>query len=131
MAKHSTVLTLRISLLSTGLALLMLCIFALSASAQAVPASRSVSPATGVKVSIVKKSSGHYNFSTHQVTVTQGEQAKLCNKTSISQSITYQGFTIYTIPANTCQTQSVNFSPGSYTVHLASNPKASLTIIVK
>lgn len=131
MAKNSTVRTFRISLLSTGLALLMLCFFALSASAQAIPASHSVSPATGVKVSIVKKSSGHYNFSKHQVTVTQGEQAKLCNKTSISQSITYQGFTIYTIPANTCQTQSVNFSPGSYTVHLKSNPKASLTIIVQ
>lgn len=130
MSKHITRRTLRISLLSTGLALLMLFVFALSASAQAVPASHSVSPATGVKVSIVKKF-GKYNFSKHMVTVTQGEQATLCNKTTISQSITYQGFTIYTIPANTCQTQSVNFSPGSYKVHLKSNPKASLTIIVQ
>lgn len=130
MTKNSTSRTLRISLLSTGLALLMLFVFALSASAQVVPASHSVSPATGVKVSIVKKS-GHYNFSKHTVTVTQGEQATLCNKTTISQSITYQGFSIYTIPANTCQTQSVNFSPGSYKVHLKSNPKATLTIVVK
>ena len=130
MSKNNTVRTLRISLLSTGLALLMLFVFALSASAQAVPASRSVSPATGVKVSIVKKS-GNYNFSKHSVTVTQGEQATLCNKTTISQSITYQGFSIFTIPANTCQTQSVNFTPGSYKVHLKSNSKASLTIIVQ
>lgn len=130
MAKNNTVRTLRISLLSTGLAVLMLCFFALSASAQAMPVSRSVSPATGVKVSIIKNQSG-YNFSKHHVTVTQGEKAKLCNTTSISQSITYQGFTIYTIPANTCQSQNVNFTSGSYTVHLKSNPKASLTIVVQ
>ncbi|MEO8973785.1 MAG: hypothetical protein ABI406_19530 [Ktedonobacteraceae bacterium] len=130
MAKNSTVRTLRISLLSTGLALLMLCVFALSASAQAVPANHAISPATSVKVNIVKNQSG-YNFSKHKVTITQGEKATLCNKTTISQSITYQGFTIYTIPANTCQTQTVSFSPGSYKVHLKSNSKASLTIVVQ
>ena len=130
MAKNSTMRTLRISLLSTGLALLMLCFFALSASAQALPTSRSVSPASSAKVNIVKNQSG-YNFSKHKVTVTQGEKATLCNKTTISQSITYQGFTIFTIPANTCQSQSVNFSPGSYKVHLKSNTKATLTIVVQ
>ncbi len=130
MTKNSTVRTLRISLLSTGLALLLVCILALSASAKAVPSGHAVSPATGVKVSIIKNQSG-YNFSKHRVSVSQGEKATLCNKTSISQSITYQGFTIYTIPANTCQSQNVNFTPGSYTVHLKSNPKASLTIVVQ
>ena len=132
MSKNSTQHTLRVSFLGTVLAFLMLCIFALTASAQVVPARQTSasSPTASVKVSIVKRSSG-YNFSKHMVTVTQGETAILCNKTSISQSIVYAGFTIYTIPANTCQSQSVNFSPGSYTVNLQSNPKASLTIIVK
>ena len=130
MAKNHPMSTFRLSFLSTVVAFLMLCIFALSANAQTLPASHSAAPAASVKVNIVKHSSG-YNFSKHMVTVTQGETAILCNKTSIAQSILYAGFTIYTIPANTCQSQSVSFSPGSYTVYLQSNPNAKLTIVVK
>jgi len=130
MAKNNPMRTFRSSFLSTVLAFLMLCIFAFSANAQAVPASHAAGLAASVKVNIVKHSSG-YNFSKHKVTVTQGEKATLCNQTSITQSVVYAGFTIYTIPANTCQSQSVSFSPGSYTVYLQSNPNAKLTIVVK
>lgn len=128
--KTTSLRTLRTGLLSTALALLLLCVFTLGASAHTVPASRTVSPNTGVTVRILKTVSG-FNFSRHKVTVTQGETATLCNKTARKQIITYQGFNLYTIPAKTCQSETVNFPSGSYTVSLKSNAKASLTIIVR
>ena len=125
-----TLRTLRTGLLSTVLALLLLCVFALGASAHAVPASHAVGPDTSVTVKIIKTMSG-FNFNVHKVTVTQGETATLCNKTAKKQVITYQGFNLYTIAAKTCQSETVNFPSGSYTVSLKSNANASLTIVVQ
>jgi plastocyanin len=120
---------LSISGLGALLMLLALLFVPMSASAHAVvPAG--VHQAASATVKIVKSSKG-YHFKPKEVTVTQGETATLDNTTSISQTITYRGIPIYTIPAHSSQSEQVNFTPGTYVVNLQSNPKAKLTIIVQ
>lgn len=132
MKKISALRMLTISGFGTLLMLLALLFVPVSASAHAIaPASlHHGSNAASVTVKIVKSSKG-YHFKPKQVTVTQGETATLDNTTGISQTITYQGIPVYTIPAHSSVTETVNFSPGTYVVNLQSNPRAKLTIIVQ
>lgn len=132
MKKNSALRMLTISGFGTLLMLLALLFVPVSASAHAIaPASlHHGSNAASVTVKIVKSSKG-YHFKPKQVTVTQGETATLDNTTGISQTITYQGIPVYTIPAHSSVTETVNFSPGTYVVNLQSNPRAKLTIIVQ
>ncbi len=122
----------------TGCSMILMCLallfVPLSASAQTLaPAHHGTSIPSAhahVTVKIVKNKKG-YEFKPTSVTVTQGEKATLVNKTSISQTITYQGAPIYTIPAHSSVSTRVSFSPGTYVVNLQSNPNAALTIIVQ
>jgi plastocyanin len=132
MRKMNALRMLSITGCSMMLMFLVLLFVPLSASAQTYAPARhgSSSPSAHVTVKIVKAKKG-YEFKPTSVTVTQGEKATLVNKTAISQSITYQGLSIYTIPAHSSVTATVSFSPGTYVVNLKSNSKAMLTIIVK
>lgn len=129
---NKTLRSIRTGFLSAML--VMVAIFSLTAGASAHSVSvshhASASLAGGASVNIVKQG-GSYNWTKHRISVHQGENATLCNKTTVKQVIQYSGFDIYTIPANTCKSQKVSFSPGTYTVNLKLNPKAKLTIIVK
>ena len=131
MAQSKVVRALRVCFLSSMLAVMVLLVLPFSVSAQTIAQGHAgASPASGVTVKIVQKH-GQYLFKPKKVTVTQGEQGTLDNTTNIDQIITYQGASIYTIPANSSITVTISFTPGTYVVSLQSNPKAKLTIIVK
>ena len=132
MAQNRVVRTLRMCFLSSMLAVMVLLVLPFSVSARTIAQGHAgASPASsGVTVKIVQKH-GKYLFKPRKVTVTQGEQGTLDNTTNIDQTILYQGSPLYTIPANSSITVTINLSPGTYVVNLQSNPKAKLTVIVK
>ncbi|HLH63091.1 MAG TPA: hypothetical protein VKV20_15530 [Ktedonobacteraceae bacterium] len=131
MVQDRVIRVLRMCFLSSLLALVVLLVLPFSASALSVAHGQaSTHPANSVTVKIVQKH-GNYKFKPKKVTVTQGEQGTLDNTTNIDQTITYMGAPIYTIPANSSITVTIEFTPGTYVVSLQSNPNAHLTIIVK
>ena len=119
--------TLRFSFLAVALLMLAIGVFAFSVSSRA--ATPAVSTAGTPHVSILKHKGG-YAFGQTSVTVTHGTAFTFDNRTIVSQTVMSGKKTLVSIPAKS--TAPFTFTrKGTFTITLASNSAATLTVTVQ
>lgn len=120
MTKHISLKTLRIGFLSTFVALMAIVILGVSQVGMVT--------AAGYDTSIVR-THGVYNYDAPKQDAALNKPFYFRNDTKVTQTVTYQGQAFLVISAHQSM-QTVFKQKGSFVFGLASNPKATLTVVV-
>jgi hypothetical protein len=108
------------------LVLLAICVSALSFNAHAAAPSATT---TTVHAYIIKTTSG-YVYKRTAITTALKNAFEFTNDTTVSQTVTYRGTSLFTIAAKTSASYTFP-KAGTYLFKLASNRQTSLTVTVK
>lgn len=133
MAKNNTSHALRTGLLGLMLALMLMSVLALSASAQAPSQSSTVAtPQAHGLTSHIKLVKGKANYVPNSVSCKSTQPLTIANDTNVAQTVTAKGNPVVTIQPHHSVTKNCGGKPGmSFTLGLQSNPKAMLTVHIK